>query len=143
MAGNEVFAVQRVQEVLAFIDRNLGERLTLPDMAGVLAINSYHFAHVFKQATGLAPHQYVIRRRLVRAKQLLDGTELPIAEVALAVGCANQSHFSALFHRATGMTPLNYRLRNSRRHSATTASFRYTALGRARNIAGIGRRSLV
>src|SRR4051812_11781856 len=71
MADNEVFAAQRVQEVLAFIDQHLGERLTLPAMAQVLAINSYHFAHVFKQATGLAPHQYVIQRRLVRAKELL------------------------------------------------------------------------
>ena len=141
MADNGVCAAQRVQEVLAFIDRNLGERLTLPEMAQVLAINSYHFAHVFKQATGLAPHQYVIRRRLARAKQLLEGTKLPIAEVALAVGCANQSHFSALFHRATGMTPLNYRIRNSRRHEGPTASFRYTAPGAGRSIAGTGRQS--
>jgi AraC-like DNA-binding protein len=141
MAGNEVFAAQRVQEVLAFIDQHLGERLTLPDMAQVLAINSYHFAHVFKQATGLAPHQYIIRRRLARAKQLLADTELPIAEVALAVGCANQSHFSAQFHRATGMTPLNYRLRNRRRHQAGTASFRYTASRAARNIVHAGRQS--
>jgi AraC-like DNA-binding protein len=141
MADNEVFAAQRVQEVLAFIDQNLGERLTLPDMAQVLAINSYHFAHVFKQATGLAPHQYLIRRRLARAKQLLAGTALPIAEVALAVGCANQSHFSALFRRAAGMTPLNYRLRNCRRLRAGTASFRYTAPGTARNIAWIACRS--
>ena len=117
MAETDVSAAQRVQDVIRFIDRNLGERLTLVEMAAALGLNPYHFAHVFKQATRLAPHQYVIRRRLARAKQLLGTTDLPIAEVALVVGCANQSHFSALFHRATGMTPLTYRIQNRPRSS--------------------------
>lgn len=73
-------------------------------------MSPFHLAHVFKEAMGVAPHQYVIQRRVERAKQLLAATELPIAEIALAVGCASQSHFSALFHRATGITPQCYRL---------------------------------
>jgi AraC family transcriptional regulator len=83
--------------------------LTLPLIAGLLDMSPFHFAHVFKHATGVAPHQYVIRRRVERAKQLLAATDLPIADIALAVGCANQSHFSALFHRVTGRTPQAYR----------------------------------
>ncbi len=126
MPETEASAEQRVRDVIDFIDRNLGERLMLVDMAEALELNPYHFAHVFKQATGFAPHQYVIRRRLARARQLLGTTTLPIAEVALAVGCANQSHFSALFHRMTGMTPLTYRIRN-RSGVLATASLRYTA----------------
>ena len=117
MAETAVSTAQRMQDVIRFIDRNLGEPLTLVKMAAALKLNPYHFAHVFKQATGLAPRQYVIQRRLARAKQLLQTTDLPIAEVALAVGCANQSHFSALFHRATGMTPLTYRMRTRPRRS--------------------------
>lgn len=74
-------------------------------------MSPYHFVRMFKRWVGLAPHQYVIRRRLERGKELLKGTDLPIAEIALAVGCANQSHFSALFRRATGMTPMSYRQR--------------------------------
>lgn len=132
---------QRVQDVIRFIDRNLGERLTLVEMATVLELNPYHFAHVFKQATGLAPHQYVIQRRLARAKQLLGTTNLPIAEVALAVGCANQSHFSALFHRATGMTPLAYRIRNKAAVDVATASLRYTAREAAGKLAESGESS--
>jgi AraC family transcriptional regulator len=74
-------------------------------------LSPYHFVRVFKRWIGLAPHQYVMRRRLERGKELLEDTDLPIAEIALAVGCANQSHFSALFRRVTGMTPMTYRQR--------------------------------
>ena len=73
-------------------------------------MSPFHLAHVFKEAMGVAPHQYVVRRRVERAKELLADTDLPIAEIALKVGCASQSHFSALFHRVTGLTPQNYRL---------------------------------
>ena len=112
MAEADVSAAHRMRRLMRFIDHNLGERLTLVELAAVLQLSPYHFAHIFKRATGLAPHQYLIERRLARAKHFLETTDLPIAEVALAVGCANQSHFSALFNRATGMTPLTYRVRH-------------------------------
>lgn len=104
----------KVQTALAFIDEHLGEGLTLPAIARPLALSPHHFAHVFKRATGVAPHQYVMRRRVERAKELLVSTSLPIADVALAVGFANQSHFSAAFHRASGMTPQGYRFARKR-----------------------------
>jgi AraC family transcriptional regulator len=101
--------VQKIQRALAFIESHLGDDLTLPCIAEALCISPHHFAHVFRQAVGVAPHQYVIRRRVERAKELLDTTDLPIVEIALFVGCANQSHFSALFQRITGATPHAYR----------------------------------
>jgi AraC family transcriptional regulator len=99
----------RVQQSLIFIERNLSERLSLPEIARAHDLSPYHFVRVFKRWVGLAPHQYVMRRRLERGKELLEDTDLPIAEIALTVGCANQSHFSALFRRVTGMTPMTYR----------------------------------
>lgn len=108
-ASIPTFPGPKVRQAQAFIDAHLGERLTLPDIAGLLEMSPYHFAHVFKRATGIAPHQYVIRRRMERGKELLVSTDLPIADIALAVGFANQSHFSAAFHRATGLTPQAYR----------------------------------
>jgi AraC family transcriptional regulator len=101
--------VHKIQRALAFIDSHLGDDLKLSCMAEALCVSPHHFAHVFRQAIGVTPHQYVIRRRVERAKELLDTTDLPIVEIALSVGCANQSHFSALFHRATGLTPNAYR----------------------------------
>jgi AraC-like DNA-binding protein len=90
---------------------SFSERLSLPEIAGAHDLSPYHFVRVFKCWMGLAPHQYVIRRRLERGEELLKGTDLPIAEIALAVGCANQSQFSALFRRVTGMTPMSCRQR--------------------------------
>ena len=91
-------------------DAHLGERLTLVKIADELHLNPYHFAHVFKRTVGIAPHQYVMQRRMERAKQLLAQTNLPIVMIALELGYASQSHFSEAFHRATGETPLSHRL---------------------------------
>jgi AraC family transcriptional regulator len=101
----------QMRRACAFIDGNLAARLTLPAIARSLNMSPYHFARTFKRSVGMAPHQYVIGRRVARAKQLLSESHFPLADIALVVGCANQSHFSALFHRVTGVTPLAYRLR--------------------------------
>jgi AraC family transcriptional regulator len=98
-----------MQRALAFIDSHLDDDLRLPQIAETLGVSPYHFAHVFRRAVGIAPHKYVIRRRVERAQELLDTTDLPLVEIALSVGCANQSHFSAMFHRVTGLTPQSYR----------------------------------
>ncbi len=100
-----------MQRALEFIDAHLGERLSLVRMAGEVRLSPFHFAHLFKHEVGVAPHQYVIQRRLERAKVLLVRTNLPIVTIALDLGFANQSHFSEVFHRETGVTPLSFRLR--------------------------------
>jgi AraC family transcriptional regulator len=69
----------------------------------------FTLARVFKQTTGIAPHQYLIERRVECAKSLLRETDLSITEIAHRIGCTNQSHFSMLFHRATAMTPSIFR----------------------------------
>ena len=106
----QLAAAARIAQALAFIEEHLDEGLTLPSIAQALTLSPHHFAHVFKRATGVAPHRYVMQRRIEKAKQLLVATDLPIAAIAFEVGCASQSHFSAMFHRATGMTPHAYRL---------------------------------
>jgi AraC family transcriptional regulator len=79
-------------------------------MAAVVGLNPYHFARQFKAATGLPPHQYVIARRVERAKQLLQaGTGLPLAEVAADAGFSDQSQFSRHFKRLVGVTPGRFR----------------------------------
>lgn len=107
--SKSVVARGKVQQALQLIDSNLADRLTLPDLAKRLEMSPYHLAHIFKRRVGVAPHQYVIRSRVELARELLARTRLPIADIALIVGCANQSHFSALFHRVTGQTPHAYR----------------------------------
>lgn len=85
------------------IARNLDTPLTLDALAGVVGRSRFHFARLFKATTGETPHQFVVRRRVERAKELLRAGA--IADVAAAVGFASQSHLHAHVRRAFGCTP--------------------------------------
>lgn len=99
----------KLQRTLAYIHAHLDQALSLTALAAVAQMSLTHFAHLFKYATGLAPHQYVSRCRIEQAKRLLADTDLPLIEIGPQVGCADQSHFSALFRRHVAMTPKTYR----------------------------------
>lgn len=92
-----------------YINDNLSRKVTLAELAGVAHVSTYHFARSFKTKTGLSPHQYVIRRRVERAKTLLADSDLTIAEVAEAVGFANQSHLAFHVRRQLGVSPKTLR----------------------------------
>jgi AraC-like DNA-binding protein len=72
-------------------------------------LSAKHFARAFRQSTGVPPHRWLIEKRIERAKALLLGGGLSLAEIALACGFADQSHFTAAFRRGTGITPGAYR----------------------------------
>jgi len=99
----------KLRKVTDFIQQNHEHDLALAEMAGEAGISPFHFAREFKRATGLAPHQYLIKVRIERAKAWLSKSELPIVEVGLRAGFSNQSHFTRLFHKRTGLTPKAYR----------------------------------
>jgi AraC family transcriptional regulator len=95
----------RLRAVVAYIEEHLDATPTLEQLAAVVQLSPYHFARQFKAATGLPPHQYVIARRVERAKQLLQGGDLSLAEVAACAGFCDQSQFSYHFKRLVGVTP--------------------------------------
>lgn len=99
-------ALRRVRE---YIEAHLQENVSLQALAGIAGKSTYHFARAFKQSEGLPPHEFLVRCRLRRAQELLAGTNLPLAEVALACGFADQSHFAHRFRRQVGLTPGRYR----------------------------------
>jgi AraC family transcriptional regulator len=100
----------RLRTVVEYIEEHLDGSPTLAQMAAVVRLNPYHFARQFKAATGLPPHQYVIVRRVERAKQFLQrGRDLSLAEVALHAGFSDQSQFSHHFKRLVGITPGQFR----------------------------------
>lgn len=99
----------RLRRVTDHMAENYERELSLAELAGVAGVSPFHFAREFKRATGAAPHQYLIRVRVERAKALLADGRLPIAEVSLRAGFGSQSHFTRLFHRLTGETPKSYR----------------------------------
>jgi AraC family transcriptional regulator len=99
----------KLRKATEFIEENHEQDLALAEMAGAAGVSPFHFAREFKKATGLAPHQYLIKVRIERAKGWLTKSELPIVEVGLRTGFNNQSHFTRLFHKLTGLTPKAYR----------------------------------
>ncbi len=100
---------QRMRRLLEYIDANLGGDLSLEAMAAEVDISPCYLSHVFKDALGQSPHQYVLGRRVERAKGMLRDTALPIAEVALTAGFSSQSHLSTWFRRLVGVSPGAYR----------------------------------
>jgi AraC family transcriptional regulator len=100
----------RLRTVVEYIEEHLDASLSLERMAASVHLSAYHFARQFKRATGLPPHQYVIARRVERARQLLQaGTDLSLAEVAACAGFSDQSRFSHHFKRLVGVTPGQFR----------------------------------
>ncbi len=97
-----------LDEELALLDQyialNLDSPLKLQDLASVVGRSRFHFSRLFKASTGKTPHQYVVDRRVERARELLQMGGI-IADVALEVGFASQSHLNAQIRRAYGCTP--------------------------------------
>ncbi|MEM8750630.1 MAG: AraC family transcriptional regulator [Pseudomonadota bacterium] len=98
-----------LQRVAALVEDRLEEGITIADLASVTSLSDWHFARSFKAAMGSSPHQYVLKRRIVRAKELLSYSDLPLAEVAAASGFSSQSHMSDVFRQKVGTTPGKYR----------------------------------
>lgn len=95
----------KLQQATDYIHDALDQDLSLSDLAALLQMSPFHFARLFKQSTGLAPHQFIIRCRVERAKELLLHSPLGIADIAAEVGFANQSHLNRHFKRLLGVTP--------------------------------------
>ncbi len=98
-----------LKRVTEYIEEHLADDLSLAAVAAVANISPYHFTRLFRTATGLAPHQYIIQRRVDRARLLLTATEWTLTAIAREVGFANGSHLALHFKRRMGLTPRAYR----------------------------------
>lgn len=98
------------QKLRDFVRAHVSESIRLSTLAELVHMSPYHFCRVFKRSTGLSPHQFVMQQRLAVAIDLLQHTNVPIHEVASAVGYQSHAHFTQFFVRHTGRLPLSYRL---------------------------------
>ncbi len=98
-----------LRRATAYIEDNLAEDVGLAAVADAAHFSPYHFARLFKEATGVSPHQYIVRRRVERARVLLATTDRSLAAIAREVGFASGSHLALHFKRLLGTTPSAYR----------------------------------
>jgi AraC-like DNA-binding protein len=101
----------RAAEVLAYIDVNLQQRLTLPALAKVAHLSPVYFTKLFRRSTGQSPMGYVRKRRVDMAKSLLAAGDDTVERIAARVGFPDPFHFSRIFRREVGETPSAYRAR--------------------------------
>ena len=105
----DVLTDRRLARVVEYMRAHYRDPITLDRLAAEAAISKFHFARLFKAATGEAPHRFLVRLRVDAARQLLRDTELTVAQVAAAVGYGSVAQFAAAFVRHVGRTPRAFR----------------------------------
>ena len=105
----EAIAPARLRRIVQHIEENLGEKLVVEDLAQDAGLSRSHFSRAFQAATGEPPQEFVIGRRLCRARDLLADTERSVADIAVATGFSSQAHLSTAFKKRLGVSPARYR----------------------------------
>lgn len=100
------------------MDRDWAEPIDLDVVAAHAGYSRYHFVRLFRAAYGQTPGQYLSRRRVERAEELLRTADLSVTEICMLVGFTSLGSFSSSFKKQTGCTPTEYRTRNVRAGAA-------------------------
>ena len=103
----EVF--ERLNRARQFIDQSYDLPLDLQQISSHACFSRYHFLRLFRQAFNKTPHQYLVERRIEKAKELLSSDELRVTDVCFEVGFQSLGSFSTLFHKSVGHAPITYR----------------------------------
>ena len=98
-----------LRRVIEYIQANNDGNISLATLASIARVTPHHFASLFTKATGLSPHQYVLRARIERAKLHLQDDTKSIADVSRLTGFRTQEHFTKVFRKIVGETPSNFR----------------------------------
>lgn len=98
-----------LRKTLDLLESRLEGGISLDELARNVGLSRSYFATAFRDTVGMAPHRYLVQRRLERAQELLRAGGASLAEIAIHCGFSSQAHFTHLFRRAFGVTPLRYR----------------------------------
>jgi AraC-like DNA-binding protein len=101
--------LERLNRARKFIDLCYDLPLDLDEISSHACFSRYHFLRLFRQAFNKTPHQYLVERRIEKAKELLSGNELRVTDVCFEVGFQSLGSFSSLFHRSVGDPPITFR----------------------------------
>jgi AraC family transcriptional regulator len=95
----------QIRRVTEYLSAHLADDVQLHTVCDLVKLSRSYFSRAFKISTGLAPHQWLLQARIAKAKQLLLESSLPLAQIAVDIGFADQAHFTRTFGRATGQSP--------------------------------------
>ena len=98
-----------LQDSILYVDQYFMTDIRVDDLAKDCGYSSDHYRFLFKQATGVAPKQYILNKRISLAKKLLKGKDLSISEISVRCGFESYSQFMTFFKKKTGLTPNKYR----------------------------------
>jgi AraC-like DNA-binding protein len=104
-----------------YIEAHLDSPLDIEELAAIVRMSPSHFTRSFHRSAGVTPHRYVVQCRIMRARELLTASDLPLTEIALNVGFSDQSHFCRRFHELVGVPPGAFRGQEGRFHAFTGA----------------------
>lgn len=102
-------STDKISELIGHIKMVPNLKISVSKCANFCYMSEAHLTRVFKRTTGMSPTQFILSIRIDRAKELLDFTDLSIAEVSEACGFADQNYFARIFKKSVGMTPTQYR----------------------------------
>ncbi len=98
-----------LRKVTGAIDHELATDIRVEDLADRFNLSRAHFSRAFRETTGQSPKEFIVTRRINRARELLTETTQGIAEIAVATGFSSQAHFSTAFKKRVGVSPARYR----------------------------------
>jgi AraC family transcriptional regulator len=101
--------INQLRKVEDYVAAHLAEEISIERLAEKVELSASHFAHVFKETTGMTPLQFVTRARITQAQQLIRETSRSLIDVGLEVGYTSPSHFAQVFRRVVGVTPTEFR----------------------------------
>jgi AraC family transcriptional regulator len=107
--GKGGMAPHVLRRVIEFMHANMDKQIGLKDLADCAGLSVSHFSFQFRASTNQSPHQYMIRLRVERSKELLTDSRLSVLDVGLEVGFRNQQHFATVFRNFVGVPPSVYR----------------------------------
>ena len=96
-------------EVKSYLDEHYTEKIVLDDLAERFFINKFYMTRIFKETYGTTINNYLISRRITRAKQLLRFTDMTVDEIGNAAGMGDANYFSRMFRKIEGSSPREYR----------------------------------
>jgi len=103
--GHRGLAPWQAKRACERLEADLSGELSLTQLAAEFELSVSHFSRAFRISTGLPPHQWLLRQRVKAAKQLMAIRDLPLSEIAISAGFANQSHFTRVFSELVGISP--------------------------------------